>query len=142
MDFQFDSLAVLARTTQRPDPDIFRHYVEVVNDQQEEAVRIQFDELAKINLAGVLARPRKRLAVTHPGQFLLTEFMEPHGVTVNVLANALHVPANRIAAILKGRRRVTADMAARLARYFGTTPDFWLNLQKDFELRAARESTQ
>ena len=103
---------------------------------------IRFSELAKTNLSDVLARPRKRLAVTHPGQFLLTEFMEPHELTANALANALHVPANRITAILKGQRGVTADTALRLARYFGTTPDFWLNLQKDFELRMAKQSAQ
>ena len=103
---------------------------------------IRFGELAKTNLSEVLARPRKRLAVTHPGQFLLTEFMEPHELTANALANALHVPANRITAILKGRRGITADTALRLSRYFGTTPDFWLNLQKDFELRMAKESAQ
>lgn len=103
---------------------------------------IRFDELAKTNLSEVLARPRKRLAITHPGQLLSSEFMEPHELTANALANALHVPANRVTAILKGQRGITADTALRLARYFGTTPDFWLNLQKDFELRQAREIAQ
>ena len=103
---------------------------------------IRFDALAKANLSDVLARPRKRLAITHPGQFLLGEFMQPHELTANALANALHVPANRITAILKGRRGITADTALRLARYFGTTADFWLNLQKDHELRQAREVAQ
>ena len=103
---------------------------------------IRFDALGKTNLSGVLARPRKRLAITHPGKFLLAEFMEPHELTANALANALHVPANRITAILKGQRGITADSALRLARYFGTTPDFWLNLQKDFELRQARDVAQ
>lgn len=99
---------------------------------------IRLDDLSKTNFSDVLARPRKRLVVTHPGQFLLSDFMEPHELTANALANALHVPANRITAILKGQRGVTADTALRLARYFGTTPDFWLNLQKDYELRQAR----
>ena len=103
---------------------------------------IRLSDLAKINLSDVLARPRKRLAITHPGQLLMGEFMQPHALTANALANALHVPANRITAILKGQRGVTADTALRLARYFGTTPDFWLNLQKDYELRVARDLAQ
>ena len=103
---------------------------------------IRFDALSKISLGEVLARPRKRLTVTHPGQLLLAEFLEPHNLNANALANALHVPANRITAIIKGQRGVTADTALRLARYFGTTPDFWLNLQKDHELRIARETAQ
>ena len=67
---------------------------------------IRFDALARANLSEVLARPRKRLAITHPGQFLLGEFMEPHELSANALANALHVPANRITAILKGQRGI------------------------------------
>lgn len=103
---------------------------------------IQFKALAKADLSDVLARPRKRLVIKHPGQFLLGEFMEPHQLNANTLANALHVPANRITAILKGQRGITADTALRLARYFGTTADFWLNLQKDYELRQARRVSQ
>jgi addiction module HigA family antidote len=103
---------------------------------------IRFDSLDKADLSDVLARPRKQLSITHPGQFLLREFMEPHELTANALANALHVPANRITAIVKGQRGITADSALRLARYFGTTADFWLNLQKDYELRQARRTAQ
>ena len=103
---------------------------------------IRHDQLGKTNFAEVLARPRRRLAITHPGQFLLSEFMGPNGLTANALANALHVPANRITAILKGQRGITADTALRLARYFGTTPDVWLNLQKDYELRLAKDEAE
>ena len=103
---------------------------------------IRMDALGKANLSDALARPRKRLVATHPGQLLLSEFMEPLALTANALANALHVPANRITAILKGQRGITADTALRLARFFGTSADFWLNLQKDFELRQAREVAQ
>lgn len=103
---------------------------------------ISFNDLATTAFGDVLARPRKRLVVNHPGRFLQSEFLEPHGLTANALANALHVPANRITAILKGQRGVTADTALRLGRYFGTTPEFWLNLQKDFDLRIARETSQ
>lgn len=60
--------------------------------------------------------------------------MEPLDLSANALARALNVPANRITAILNGNRRITADTALRLARYFGTTPQFWLNLQEHYDL--------
>ena len=63
--------------------------------------------------------------------------MEVLGISANSLAKALHVPGNRITAILHGQRGVTADTALRLARYLGTTPQVWLNLQKTWELRRA-----
>lgn len=66
---------------------------------------------------------------THPGTVLLEDFMKPLGLTANALALELRVPANRIGAIVKGERSVSADTALRLARYFGTTAQFWLNLQ-------------
>ena len=72
----------------------------------------------------------------HPGEILADE-LQGLGLTANALAGHLAVPANRISAILKGQRGVTADTALRLARYFGTTPEFWLNLQKTYELRLA-----
>ena len=72
----------------------------------------------------------------HPGE-ILAEELEELGLSANALANALCVPTNRITAILKGQRGVTADTALRLSRYFGTTPQLWLNLQKTFELRMA-----
>ena len=72
----------------------------------------------------------------HPGEILAEELGEL-GLSANALANALAVPTNRITAILKGQRGVTADTALRLSRYFGTTPQLWLNLQKTFELRVA-----
>ena len=72
----------------------------------------------------------------HPGEILAEELGEL-AMSASALARALSVPINRITAILKGQRGVTADTALRLSRYFGTTPQFWLNLQKTFELRAA-----
>ena len=72
----------------------------------------------------------------HPGE-ILGEELEELGLSANALAKALGVPTNRITAILKGQRGVTADTALRLARYFGTTPQLWQNLQKAFELRMA-----
>ncbi len=72
----------------------------------------------------------------HPGEILREELKEL-GLSANALARALDVPANRITAILKGQRGVTADTALRLSKFFGTTPQVWLNLQKTFELRVA-----
>ncbi len=72
----------------------------------------------------------------HPGEILGEELQEL-GMSANALAGALGVPANRISAILKGQRGVTADTALRLSRYFGTTPQLWLNLQQSYELRVA-----
>ncbi len=72
----------------------------------------------------------------HPGEILGEELHEL-GMSANALAKALAVPTNRITAILNGQRGITADTALRLSRYFGTTPQFWLNLQQAFELRLA-----
>jgi addiction module HigA family antidote len=76
---------------------------------------------------------------THPGEVLREEFMRPLGLSANALALALRVPATRIGDILRTEkpRAVTADTAIRLARYFGTTPEFWLNLQSAYELSLA-----
>ena len=81
----------------------------------------------------------KRLPPIHPGEILLEEFLKPLGVTMNKLADELHVPANRITQIVDGRRSVTGETALRLARYFGTSPEFWLGLQKDYDLQIARD---
>ena len=72
----------------------------------------------------------------HPGE-ILGEELEELGLSANALAKALGVPTNRVTAILKGQRGITADTALRLSRYFGTTPHLWQNLQKAFELRVA-----
>lgn len=76
------------------------------------------------------------LRPVHPGEILGEELNEL-GMSANALAKALAVPTNRITAILNGQRGITADTALRLSRYFGTTPQLWLNLQKSFELRKA-----
>ena len=82
-----------------------------------------------------------RMSPVHPGEILAEEIQEM-GMSANALAKALAVPANRITAILNERRGVTADTALRLSRYLGTTPEFWLNLQKTFELRTAQISSE
>ena len=76
----------------------------------------------------------------HPGEILLEEFLKPAGLSQNKLAMELRVPSHRVNEIVHGRRSITADSALRLARFFGTTPDFWLNLQTIYDLTAARES--
>jgi addiction module HigA family antidote len=74
----------------------------------------------------------------HPGETIKEEFLVPLGMSVNALAKELGVGAARLNEIVRGRRGVTADTALRLARYFGTTPELWTNLQTFYELRMAQ----
>jgi antitoxin HigA-1 len=73
----------------------------------------------------------------HPGEVLQEEFMVPLALSASALARSLNVPVNRITHIINQERSVTADTAIRLGRYFGTTPQFWLNLQTDYDLSRA-----
>ena len=75
---------------------------------------------------------------THPGEVLKEEFLVPLGMSATALSKALEVPANRITALLNGSRGVSADTALRLARYFGTSPEFWVNLQVAHDLSRAK----
>jgi addiction module HigA family antidote len=75
----------------------------------------------------------------HPGEVLLQEYLEPLGVTQHRLALAIGVPPRRINEIVHGKRRISADTALRLARYFGTTERFWLNLQSRYDVEVERE---
>jgi len=83
-------------------------------------------------------RPKK-LPPILPGEILLEEFIKPLGLTMNRLADKLHIAPNRITQIVKGQRSVTGETALRLARYFGTSAEFWLGLQKDYDLAIARD---
>lgn len=76
----------------------------------------------------------------HPGEILREDFMKPLGLSINRLGLDLHVPATRVGEIVHERRRITADTALRLARYFNTNPGFWLNLQDFFDLEVERRS--
>jgi addiction module HigA family antidote len=76
----------------------------------------------------------------YPGEILREDFMKPLDLSVNKLALELHVPATRIGEIVHERRRVTADTALRLARYFRTNAEFWLNLQNFYDLEVSRRS--
>jgi len=85
--------------------------------------------------------PTPNRVTTHPGEVLSEEFLVPLGMSVNALAMALRVPATRIGAIVKGERSVTADTALRLARFFGTSPEFWVNLQAMHDLTKTRRDS-
>ena len=80
---------------------------------------------------------RNEMRPIHPGEILREEFLLPLGLTANALAAKLGVPPNRITLLVREARSVTADTALRLARYFGTSPELWLNLQTTFDLRRA-----
>jgi addiction module HigA family antidote len=82
----------------------------------------------------------KKLAPVHPGEVLLEEFLNPLGLSQNRLALSIGVPPRRVNEIVLGKRRVTAETALRLARYFDTTPQFWLGLQADFDLDVAADA--
>ena len=84
------------------------------------------------------AHDKNLLDPIHPGEILTDEFMKPLGVSINRLARDLHVPPNRIHGIVHGARSITAGTALRLGIYFGVTPDIWLNLQTEYDLRIAR----
>lgn len=80
------------------------------------------------------------LGPIHPGEILLEEFLRPLALSQNRLGIDLGIPPQRVGDIVRGRRGITADTALRLARYFGTTPQFWMGLQTRFELDVARQS--
>jgi addiction module HigA family antidote len=84
---------------------------------------------------------KKLLEPIHPGEILLEEFMKPLGVSINKLARDVDVPPGRISEIVNGKRAVTADTALRLGRYFGVSPEIWINLQADYELRVTMRNS-
>jgi antitoxin HigA-1 len=80
---------------------------------------------------------RNRMRPIHPGEILREEFLIPLQMSAHALSQAIRVPATRVNDIVNGKRGITADTALRLARYFGNSPDFWMNLQAAYDLRAA-----
>jgi addiction module HigA family antidote len=80
-----------------------------------------------------------KLPPIHPGEILLEEFLKPMGLSQSKLAIALRTPLQRVHDIVHGRRNITVDSAVRLAKYFGTTPEFWLNLQMRYDLEKAED---
>jgi addiction module HigA family antidote len=79
---------------------------------------------------------------THPGEMLREEFLVPLGISQNALAMKIRVPATRIGDIIHGRRAISPDTALRLARFFGNSPEFWLNLQQQHDLSKARRELE
>jgi len=77
---------------------------------------------------------------THPGEMLLEEFLIPMDITQGALANAIHVPYQRVNDLINGRRGVTPSTALRLAKFFGNSPDFWMNLQLRWDLYFTQQS--
>ena len=84
-------------------------------------------------------RARRKLPPVHPGEILLEEFLGPMGISQYRLAKSLSVPARRINEIVHGKRAVSADTALRLARYFGTSEQFWMNLQARYDLETEKD---
>lgn len=82
---------------------------------------------------------KKEIKPIHPGEILLEEFLKPMGLSQNRLSLDIRVPARRINEIVLGKRRITADTALRLARYFKMSPQFWLGLQMDYDLDVAED---
>lgn len=101
---------------------------------------IKRGDLDKVDFSDV--RSGRRLPPVHPGEILRDEFLTPLGMSVYVLALALKVPRSRVNDIVLGRRAMTTDTAMRLARYFGTSPEFWINLQARYDLDVAGRSVR
>jgi len=88
-----------------------------------------------------MAKKGEMLDTIHPGEILLEEFMMPLGITINRLAREIDVAPGRISNIVNGKRGITADTALRLGKYFGVSPEVWLGLQADYDLRMAKRTT-
>lgn len=99
---------------------------------------IRIEDLAATDFSDVVDADAAPVAPTSPGDLLRHDFMEPLGLSANALGAALAVPANRVTGVLNGSRAVTADTALRLARAFGTSPEFWLNAQASHDMVRAR----
>jgi addiction module HigA family antidote len=95
---------------------------------------------SSITIEGLKDMSRKLLEPIPPGEILFEEFMRPLSISMNRLARDIDVPPNRISAIVRGRRAITADTALRLGKYFGVSPELWLDLQSDYELRVLRRT--
>ena len=87
-----------------------------------------------------MAKKIPNLTPVHPGEILREDFMKPLELSINGLARALRVPPNHVSGIINEKRGISALMALRLARYFGTSPELWMGLQQDYELDLARDT--
>lgn len=86
------------------------------------------------------SRKTKTMPPIHPGVTLAEDFLKPLGMSAHKLALQLHVPATRVTDIVRGRRAITADTSLRLSRYFGTSAQFWMNLQVNYDLETAEDT--
>lgn len=84
---------------------------------------------------------KKLLTPIHPGEILFEEFMKPMDISINRLARELSVPPNRVSEIVNGKRGISADTALRLGKFFDVSPETWLGLQAEYDLRVARRTT-
>jgi antitoxin HigA-1 len=104
------------------------------------AIRREDLDAGRVDLSDVIDAHRAPMKPLHPGAILKHEFLDPLGVSAYRLAKDINVPINRIAAIVGGKRAVTADTALRFARYFGTDAQSWINLQARYDLAVARRA--
>ena len=88
-----------------------------------------------------MTKANKLRPPVHPGVVLKADLLDPSAMSINRLAKELHVPANRLSQIVQGKRGITADTSLRLARYFGFTPEYWLNLQTHYDLEIIRRES-
>jgi len=88
-----------------------------------------------------MSKKNGQMAPVHPGEILREDLMKPLGLTVSGLARELKIPVNRLSEIVHGRRALNADAALRLSRYFGSSPEFWVNLQASYDLRLTIHSS-
>ena len=88
-----------------------------------------------------MTKESRRRQPVHPGKVLKLDLLVPIGMSINRLAKELHVPANRLSQIVQGKRGITADTSLRLARYFGFTPEYWLNMQAYYDLEITRRKS-
>jgi len=88
-----------------------------------------------------MLKKRRRLPPVHPGEILREELMNPLGLSINRVARDLRVPVTRMSEIVNGRRSITADTALRLSRYFGSSPQLWMNLQAAYDLEVVTRAS-
>lgn len=88
-----------------------------------------------------MSKKNGQMPPVHPGEILREDIMKPLGLTVSGLARELKIPVNRLSEIVNGRRPLNADAALRLSRYFGSSPEFWVNLQASYDLRVTIHSS-
>jgi antitoxin HigA-1 len=112
--------------------------VTIIEEVRGMAIERKELESGQIDFSEIIDAKSGTIAPTHPGEILREEFLEPLEISAYRLAKDLCVPLTRIMAILAGKRAITAETALRLGRYFGTTAEFWLGLQEQYELDRAR----